>query len=611
MPRLHVITAWIVCMLAGMALHVTGGMVWADRQWLDHGWRLLRTHAPRPVDSDVVIVGIDEAFLHEAREPLALLHRHYAELFEALAAGQPKVVGLDIVLPDKSFAFLAPVDEPGLDFDRTLARGLLRLGQASAIVVAQTWDHARGRFREIHPTFLAASSQWARLRGAENFDHRSSALVCADGDGTVREYPGRACQPSAKAIPLAARMTTLLGRDDAGEGFINFAIGAPFTYIAGRDLIAWHKAGNTEKLAALKRKTVLVGAILDAEDRFLVPVELAQWEPGSHKAPGVALQAQIVRSLLNQGLVRPAPWPSVLLLIGLGASILFGQRLRWKITLFALFCVAIPVVSLLSLHENVFLPPAAALTTATLAILTSGALAGRRYWRERQYLRKTFMGSVSPQVLRSILAGRLKPGTSGQKRHICVLFSDIRDFTTLSENLPADAVVSLLNRYFERMAHIVHRHGGSVDKFIGDGMMAFFGEPQPLPHPEKNAFAAAQDMLRALDEFNARSRQLGLPDLGIGIGIHSGDAVVGYLGSHERHEYTAIGDAVNVAARVCDLPKKLGFPVICTETVAAALAYPPFLVAAGEQPLKGHSAMRVYGWSPCAPTTDETTDRKS
>jgi adenylate cyclase len=177
-----------------------------------------------------------------------------------------------------------------------------------------------------------------------------------------------------------------------------------------------------------------------------------------------------------------------------------------------------------------------------------------------------------------------------------VLFSDIRGFTTLSEKLPAQEIVALLNRYFARMTAVIHRHGGTVDKFIGDGMMAVFGAPNILPCPEHNALEAARDMLAALDELNGELAREGRAPLAIGVGLHSGEAVIGHIGSPDRHEYTAIGDTVNTAARLESLCKDLGSPIVCSEIVFSAAGAPAFLVSHGERQLKGrHVAITVYG----------------
>ena len=595
--RPEAFASFIVCAAIGLAAHFGGLFEGTDRRLLDAGFTLQRAYAPKPVANDVVIVAIDEAFIHSAREPIALLHVHLAELFEAVAAGKPKVTGLDVALPDRSFSFLVPVDKPDTDFDAALARGLLRLGMAAPLIIGEIWDHPRGRFREVFAPFLAGASQWTMVRGLK-FDARGSALFCPDPDGVVRDYPGGSCQPGGGRQTLTERMAAMADRTSAWSGHIHYGIGGEFAPIAGRDLIAWHKAGDTARLALLKDKVVLIGAVLDNEDRLNAPVPLAAAEPGNLYVPGTMIHAQVLRSMLNAGFMQQVAGWGVALLILLAAGLALFERIGVASAVYALGGVATLAGAALLFNINLFLPLAGMLVTATLALAVGWAVAARRNWLERQYLTRTFNGYVSPQVLKGILAGSLSPSKKGEKRQVCVMFTDIRDFTTMSEGLTPDRVVELLNDYFDRMARIVHAHGGTVDKFIGDGMMAIFGNPQPLATPEKNALEASQEMLVALLELNRDFQTRGLPAVRIGIGLHSGEAVIGHLGSNERHEYTAIGDAVNVAARVCDLPKKLGKPIACTESVAKAVGYPAFLVDAGGQAIKGHSEVRVYGWDP-------------
>ena len=145
------------------------------------------------------------------------------------------------------------------------------------------------------------------------------------------------------------------------------------------------------------------------------------------------------------------------------------------------------------------------------------------------------------------------------------------------------------------MSSVVHRHDGTVDKFIGDGLMAFFGAPNPLANPQQNALAAAQEMLHELAALNRELLAEGRTPLAIGIGLHCGEAVVGPIGSPERHAYTAIGDTVNTAARLEGLCKDLGYPVLCSAAVVQALGRPELLVPLGSQPLKGRSPIDVFG----------------
>lgn len=166
---------------------------------------------------------------------------------------------------------------------------------------------------------------------------------------------------------------------------------------------------------------------------------------------------------------------------------------------------------------------------------------------ERRRIEATFRRYVDPRVADRLLAGDLE---RGRTLHATVLFSDIRGFTTSSEQSDPERVVELLNDYFGRMAPVVARHGGVVDKFLGDGMLAVWGVPEPCEDGERRAVAAAREMLGELEGFNADLATRGLPPVRVGIGVHAGPVVAGPVGSPDRREYTVIGDTVNTAQRV-------------------------------------------------------------
>jgi adenylate cyclase len=185
--------------------------------------------------------------------------------------------------------------------------------------------------------------------------------------------------------------------------------------------------------------------------------------------------------------------------------------------------------------------------------------------RSREQAVQMFNRFVNPHVVQELIAhGGLSRG--GESRQISVLFSDIRGFTTLSEKRSPQEIVALLNRYFTLQVEVVFRHGGSLDKFIGDCIMAFWGAPLDDPEHAHHAVAAALEMADALQHFK---RELGEQDadFDVGIGIHSGPAVVGLIGSDQRREYTAIGDTVNLASRIEGLTKGTSRILVSSETM--------------------------------------------
>jgi adenylate cyclase len=182
---------------------------------------------------------------------------------------------------------------------------------------------------------------------------------------------------------------------------------------------------------------------------------------------------------------------------------------------------------------------------------------------ERDRLRETFGRYVTRQVADHLMKGNFDLG--GELVPVTVLFSDIRSFTSISENMEPRALLDFLNEYFSGMVESVMHHHGVVDKFIGDAIMAVFGAPVPEPNDPINAIKAALEMRSRLERINVDFKQRGLPEIRTGIGLHSGQVVAGNIGSSERMEYTVIGDAVNLASRLEGMTKELECDVVLSE----------------------------------------------
>lgn len=183
-----------------------------------------------------------------------------------------------------------------------------------------------------------------------------------------------------------------------------------------------------------------------------------------------------------------------------------------------------------------------------------------RELEQGQRMRDLFGRYVSKEIAAQVLKNGAELG--GVNTSATTLFADIRDFTGLSERLPAQEVVSILNRYYTRMVDVIVAEGGLVNKFGGDSLLAIFGVPIRQPDHALRAVRAALQMTRALAIFNAEQASLGLPSLSIGVGIASGEVVAGNVGGEARLEYTVIGDPVNLASRLQTLTKELGEPII-------------------------------------------------
>jgi adenylate cyclase len=200
----------------------------------------------------------------------------------------------------------------------------------------------------------------------------------------------------------------------------------------------------------------------------------------------------------------------------------------------------------------------------------------------------------SPEVARQITDSE-EGLAAGQAKLLTVLFTDLRSFTTMSEQMEAQQVVPLLNAYFEEMVAVVFKHGGTLDKYLGDGLMIYFGAPLPQPDHAARAVCCALEMIERLDAMNQAHGLQGRPALRMGIGIHTGTAVVGTMGASHRQDYTAIGSTENLASRLEQMTKEYEFDIIISEETRKAAGDAVRLRDAGMVQVKGVAEpMRIF-----------------
>ena len=387
-----------------------------------------------------------------------------------------------------------------------------------------------------------------------------------------------------------------LGREGSTSGLIDYSVGGPIEYVPLLTVLGWIHRGETDPLRTLvKGRAVVVASLLPTEARYRLPVSLAGWAPDSRTEPAAVVHIQALRTLLARGLIERAPDTLSLLLAALGTLFWFGRD-GWIKRLGLAGALA-----LLFWYSTYLLWQGEYLRVANVTLVMLFAYGARTAWdftrqfRERRMLRTMFAGHVSPQVMRALLGGELQLDQNGEAQEVTILAVGIRGFSARAAKCPAPAMVDLLNRFYATAALAIQNSGGAVDKYIGDGLTATFGVPQPLEAPQRNALEAARDILLRIERLNRDLAGKGIEPLQIGIGIHSGTVLAGYVGSRQRREFSVIGDAIGIASRLEAMTKEGGHPVICSDAVAAAVGYQGGLMEL-DAPAGGTG--RVWGWTP-------------
>jgi adenylate cyclase len=509
-----------------------------------------------------IIVAIDEPSLAEINVQWPWPRSQHAKLISALRAAGAKVIGLDIIFSEPSM----PEEDEALA--AALGPDVVLAGDETLV----TSDQA-DQFIRVLP--LPMFSDKSALTGI--------ASVLLHRDGVLREMP-------LYDDGFAAMVATAAGVDVAlpeRTGLIQ-TFGGQRTY----PTVSYYQALDPENFlpgGIFRDRTVIVGLSLQnapsiengGADAFATSYTVHT----GRLTAGAEIQATIFDNLRLRNWIEEAGEPvkqGLLFLAVLSAVALVWKGTGWRtVAVGAAAIIVLFAISYLVLRfGRVFVPPLAP-SLAFIGIATAQATLDYAQERKnRRQITRAFSQYLAPALVDQLARDPSKLKLGGEKRELSILFCDVRGFTTISEQLKNDPqqLTALINRLLTPLSEIVLLHSGTIDKYIGDCLMAFWNAPLDDPAHAVHAVAAALDMIEAMEVLNADLKaeadtagRMHYP-LRIGIGINTGECVVGNMGSTSRFDYSALGDAVNLAARLEGASKAYGVPLLLGEATARAVS---------------------------------------
>lgn len=506
-------------------------------------------------DPEIVIITIDNDSLQKiGRWPWD--RKIHALLLNKLSEQVPAVIGYDVNFPETS----------NTESDKALAEAIKNSGNVILPIEAELKIQNNKIITDklLYP--IQEIKDAAFGLGMTN--------TPADEDGIFRKLPiDIYTKQDDTKLPSFAnllanqyllkdnRYLNSIPKDNQGRMIVNFS-GRPKTITMIPALTVME---NKLKPDELKNKIVLIGSTAsDLHDEMLTPVSRS-----GAMMSGVEIHANATETIINNKFLKPLDtiWQ---ILILLGASLLLGiilsfSRILWG-TLASLIILAVYIlIAIIAFDYGLIFDLLYFIFTVFLVYLTVIVSKFLLESKEKKYIKNTFGRYVSQQIINELIAHPEKLKLGGEKKELTILFSDIRGFTSISEKLSPERLVNLLNEYLTTMTNTIMDTDGVIDKFIGDAIMAFWGAPIDDQDHAVKSVQAAWLMSKKLAEMKNGWLKKYDVDLKIGIGINSGEVVIGNLGSDKRFDYTVIGDTVNLSSRLESLTKLYGVQIIVSQ----------------------------------------------
>jgi class 3 adenylate cyclase/CHASE2 domain-containing sensor protein len=560
----------------------------------------------KPDSSPAVVVALDEETYRAppfAGTPSVTWTREIGAVLGAIIAGGAKVVGFDIVYPTSIEQSEIPFGDQTLGakvrgFDGDFLRALAAGGRAGKVVLGEAQ----------HGPFPVQPSPGQRI-AVGGYRNIRSLNAYTDSDDVIRRMPLTIVMDGntvpSMSVELASRALGV-APETASDGGISLAgykipPGIPNTitlnFDGGADAIPTFSLADLRACLAkgdtnffhkyFDGKVVIFGTRLDVEDRQITSKRFATEAEGANgprcaNAPppkaqfarnaiaGVYIHATAVDNIINRdALIDPGRMLNGLINIGGSVAaafvVLFVPLLAGLIAAFTM-AVGWTAVATYAFTHALLLPLIESIVAGGITI---AATTGYRFLiadKDRRFLRKSFALYLAPAVIERMMSSNKPPALGGETRNVTIYFSDVAGFSAISEKLAPTDLVALMNEYLSAMTEIIQDHGGFVDKYIGDAIVAVFGAPLDDPDHAANAVRAAMRCRERLIELNRSVTILKARNIAQRVGLNSGDALVGNIGSRQRFNYTVMGDAVNLASRLEGANKFFGTPVLVSES---------------------------------------------